>query len=397
MSAPAGIKNPQDYSTNPNTVRARLRKARLDPFRRVKEQALAQDSKAVNRAIKIRSDTESFLMADQITRRAILEEVEKEVLERRRARGCDAASKIKRFQESAAANAEGASSGGSVDGTDDTDGATGAVAVTDTPPATPGSLFGPATHLPSDIPGTPVSMAALGSSLAVMGSSSFAPMPIPHLQTHSFPHDDRASMVPEISIYDHHGNYDDASQSSTITQQLQRGIASDAMNIINIQSQLTAVLSEFEGLKRHVEALNDHLVAAKSSIVAQDARLHRIECLNCGGSYVPKDMSMDIDINPQLVKVIFIGIQLVAHDPDAVGRLQHINYSAQGRQLVCHPWLLRDPEAQYGSPAFNNVTGSILDRDGNVIIQIRLAGPHEPVLTDAVIVSADSATANFAA
>ncbi|RYP65596.1 hypothetical protein DL770_008968 [Monosporascus sp. CRB-9-2] len=297
MSAAAGIKNPQDYSTNPNTVRARLRKARLDPFTRVKEQALAQDSKAVNRAIKIRSDTESFLMADPNTRRAILEGVEKEVLERRRARGCDAASKIKQFQESAAANAEGASSGGSVDGTDDTDDATGAVAVTDTAPVTPDSLFGPATHLSGDIPGTPVSMAVMGSSMAVMGSSSFAPMPVPHLsssqQSHSLSHDGRVSMVQEISIHDHHGNYNDASQSSTITQQLQRDIASDAMSIANIQSQLAAILSEFEGLKRHVEALNNDLVTVKSSIVAQDARLHRIECLNCGGSYVPKDMSMD--------------------------------------------------------------------------------------------------------
>ncbi|RYP69302.1 hypothetical protein DL771_006177 [Monosporascus sp. 5C6A] len=293
MSAPAGIKNSLDYSTNPNTVRARLRKARLDPFTRVKEQALAQDSKAVNRAIKIRSDTESFLMADPITRRAILEDVEKEVLERRRARGCDAASKIKQFQESAAANTEGASSGGSVDGTDETDGATGGVAVPDTSPATPGSLFGPATHLSGDIPGTPASMAAMGSSMAVMGSASFAPMPLPHLQSHPFSHDGRASMIQEISFPDGYGNYNDANQSSTITQQLQRDIASNAISIANTQSQLTAVLSEFEGLKRHVQALTNDLVAAKSSIVAQDARLHRIECLNCGGSYVPKDMSMD--------------------------------------------------------------------------------------------------------
>ncbi|RYP40832.1 hypothetical protein DL768_010572 [Monosporascus sp. mg162] len=294
MSAPAGIKNPQDYSTNPNTVRARLRKARLDPFTRVKEQALAQDSKAVNRAIKIRSDTESFLMADPITRRAILEDVEKEVLERRRARGCDAASKIKHFQESVAANGEDASSsGGSVDGTGDTGGATGAIAVTDSPPDTPGSLFGPATHLSGDIPGTPVSMAAMGSSMAVMGSSSFTPMPIPHLQPNSFSYDGKASMVQEIPIHDHHGNYNDASQSSTVPQQLQRDIASNAMSIANIQSQLTAVLSDFEGLKRQVEALNNDLVAAKASIVAQDTRLHRIECLNCGGSYAPKDMSID--------------------------------------------------------------------------------------------------------
>ncbi|RYP02902.1 hypothetical protein DL764_005518 [Monosporascus ibericus] len=270
MSASAAIKNPQDYSANPNTVRARLRKARLDPFTSVKEQALAQDSKAVNRAVKIRSNTESFLMAHPITRKAILEDIENDVLERRRARGCDAASKTKQFQESAVANAEGASSGGSVHGTDDTDGAADAVGVTDNPPATPGFLFGPATHLSGDSPGTPASMAAMGSSMALMGSSSFAPMPIPHLQSHSFSHDIRASMVQEI--HDDHGNYIDASQSSTIAQQLQRDIASDAISIANIQSQLTSVLSEFEGLKRQIEALNNDLAAA---------------------NYVLKDMSMD--------------------------------------------------------------------------------------------------------
>ncbi|RYP71651.1 hypothetical protein DL769_004645 [Monosporascus sp. CRB-8-3] len=293
MSAPAGIKNPQDYSTNPNTVRARLRKARLDPFTRVKEQALAQDSKAVNRAIKIRSDTESFLMADPITRRAILEDVEKEVLERRRTRGCDAASKIKQFQEGAAANGEGASSGGSVDGTDGTDGATGAGAVADTPPATPCSLFGPVIHPSDDITGTPASMAAMGSSMDVIGSSSFATVAIPHLQSHSFSHDGRASMVQEISFHDHHSDYNHASQSPPITQQLQRDMTSDAMSFANIQSQLTAALNEIEGLKRHVKALNNDLVAAKSSIVTQDTRLHRIERLKCSGSYVPKDRSMD--------------------------------------------------------------------------------------------------------
>ncbi|RYP19794.1 hypothetical protein DL765_003140 [Monosporascus sp. GIB2] len=293
MSAPAGIKNTRDYSTNPNTVRARLRKARLDPFTRVKEQALAQDSKAVNRAIKIRSDTESFLMADPITRRAILEDVEKEVLERRRARGCDAASKIKKFQEGVVANAEGASSGGSVEDDDDTDGATPAGVVTDTSLTTPSSLFGPVFYPSGGIPGTPSSMAAMDSSMAVMGSSSLTPMVIPQLQPHSFSHDGKASMVQEVSFHDHHGDYNDTSQSSAVTQQFQRDTAPDAVSIANIQSQMAAVLNEVAGLKRDVEALSDDLVAAKSNIAAQDARLHRIECLNCGGSSVPKDMSMD--------------------------------------------------------------------------------------------------------
>ncbi|RYO91606.1 hypothetical protein DL766_001704 [Monosporascus sp. MC13-8B] len=292
MSAPAGIKNPQDYSTNPNTVRARLRKARLDPFTRVKEQALAQDSKAVNRAIKIRSDTESFLVADPNTRRAILEDVEKEVLERRRARGCDAASKIKKFQGGVAANAEGASSGGSVEGDDDTDDATPAGIVTDTHLRTPSSLFGSVFHPSGDIPGTPASMAAKDSSMVVMGSSSFTPMVIPQMQSHSFSHEGKASMV-QISFHDHHGDYNDASQSSAITQQFQKDTAPDAVSIANIQSQMTAVLNEFAGLKRDVKALSNDLVAAKSNIAVQEARLHRIECLNCGGSFVSKDMSMD--------------------------------------------------------------------------------------------------------
>ncbi|KAI0130395.1 hypothetical protein BJ170DRAFT_593906 [Xylariales sp. AK1849] len=91
------MKKPEEYSKNPNTIRARKRKAGLTPYRREVEQAKASDSKAVTRAWKLRVETDVYKMANAEERKNILENAENEVLERRRIKGYDANSKINRF------------------------------------------------------------------------------------------------------------------------------------------------------------------------------------------------------------------------------------------------------------------------------------------------------------
>ncbi|KAK8005003.1 hypothetical protein PG990_011040 [Apiospora arundinis] len=90
-------KRPEEYSTNPNTIRARRRKARLSPYSKEVEQAKASDSKAVTRAWKQRIETDAYKMSSPNERKLVLEEVEKEVMDRRRSKGLDADTKIDRF------------------------------------------------------------------------------------------------------------------------------------------------------------------------------------------------------------------------------------------------------------------------------------------------------------
>ncbi|KAK8068391.1 hypothetical protein PG996_007503 [Apiospora saccharicola] len=90
-------KRPEEYSTNPNTIRARRRKARLSPFSKEVEQAKASDSKAVTRAWKQRVETDTYKMSSEDERKSILENVENEVMDRRRQKGLDADTKIGRF------------------------------------------------------------------------------------------------------------------------------------------------------------------------------------------------------------------------------------------------------------------------------------------------------------
>jgi hypothetical protein len=77
------MKQPDEYSKNPNTIRARARKARLDPYRRELEQGKAGDRKAINRAWKIRLESDEYKMASPDAQRAMLQGVERDVMERR--------------------------------------------------------------------------------------------------------------------------------------------------------------------------------------------------------------------------------------------------------------------------------------------------------------------------
>ncbi|ETS81671.1 hypothetical protein PFICI_06673 [Pestalotiopsis fici W106-1] len=90
-------KKPEEYSTNPNTVRARARKAKLDPYTREMEQANASDTKAIARAWTIITNQQDYKDAPKEVREKMLQQAEKEVMERRRRRGLDKDSKIERF------------------------------------------------------------------------------------------------------------------------------------------------------------------------------------------------------------------------------------------------------------------------------------------------------------
>ncbi|KAI1372531.1 hypothetical protein F4677DRAFT_463332 [Hypoxylon crocopeplum] len=94
-----------EYSTNPNTIRARARKARLTEYQREVEQAKASDSKAITRAWKMVSNTNTYRDASNTQQGTLLEAAAHEVMDRRRRRAQDTNSKIRRFIEKQAGRA----------------------------------------------------------------------------------------------------------------------------------------------------------------------------------------------------------------------------------------------------------------------------------------------------
>lgn len=93
-SAARKRKAPHEYSTNPNTLRVRARNAKLSPYRRAVERARSNDLKAVSKAWKEQIGDEAFAAASTSAKKKILEEVEREVMERRRRKGIDADSRV---------------------------------------------------------------------------------------------------------------------------------------------------------------------------------------------------------------------------------------------------------------------------------------------------------------
>ncbi|KAI0111141.1 hypothetical protein GGR51DRAFT_569207 [Nemania sp. FL0031] len=100
-SSPTGKKRkaPHEYSTNANTIRVRERNAKLNPYRRAVERAKSNDLKAVSVAWKQRTDSESFQAASESEKKRILENVEKEIMDRRRRKKIDYASKVAALNE----------------------------------------------------------------------------------------------------------------------------------------------------------------------------------------------------------------------------------------------------------------------------------------------------------
>lgn len=118
---PAGDMNmpPRGYSTNPNTVRVRRRNANLSPYRRAVERARSNDQKAVAAAWKDRVTTETYKSASERRKAQILDEVQKEVMDRRRRKKIDAESKISDLNVQYGGNGGGGSGGDSNENTAD--------------------------------------------------------------------------------------------------------------------------------------------------------------------------------------------------------------------------------------------------------------------------------------
>lgn len=89
-----------DYSQNPNTVRARARTARLSEYERKRENAKANDQKAIKRVQNVESNKQSFRDASEAEQALILERAKDTIMTTRREKGIDFASTMRRFEES---------------------------------------------------------------------------------------------------------------------------------------------------------------------------------------------------------------------------------------------------------------------------------------------------------
>ncbi|CAJ2503357.1 Uu.00g107510.m01.CDS01 [Anthostomella pinea] len=219
-----------EYSKNKNTIRARARNSRLSEYQRTVEQAKAADSKAVTRAWKARTDTETFKMANENKRNFILGDVEKDVMDRRRRQKIDANSKIARFMERYAV-----------------------------PPPQQGQQRAPIAIMAP--PGF--------SSFAQPSSESPRSTPGPALP-YVLPSIEGAASEPPYG----HISYQ---QPLPSIPELQRDQAASGMPFVNLKNELNVTRGQVEDLKRQVDALNNDLTVTKSSVIAQEARMERLD------------------------------------------------------------------------------------------------------------------------
>ncbi|KAI1841441.1 hypothetical protein JX266_012370 [Neoarthrinium moseri] len=246
------MKKPGEYSKNPNTIRARARKARLTPFRREIEQAKASDSKAITRAWKIRTETEAYKMASAGDRKAILEKVEHDVMQRRREKGYDAETKINRFlqQHGSDIDSSAAPSTPTMDSHFDQ-------RINMGTPASQGYPMQPMAPM-APMQGVPLASQA-GSRFATPGSF------FPHVMSSA--ESSRAGTPRGPPPY-HQGQYmygagHDGAEASA---RYQMEAASDAMSRAHLMTKV-------KELEKTVKGLTDDLVLAKSTISAQEKRM----------------------------------------------------------------------------------------------------------------------------
>ncbi|KAI0010838.1 hypothetical protein F4779DRAFT_276432 [Xylariaceae sp. FL0662B] len=286
-------KAPWEYSTNRNTIRARARKSRLTPYQREVEQAKASDQKAVTRAWKMRVETETFKMANEDDRKLILDNVEKEVMDRRRQKGLDADTKIARFMQRmmhGAAHPNGKSPSPAGTELSDPD-----LTITTTTPtsATRGLAPAPSPSIPTpsfrSLPDYPVP------------PSIYPPYPHAHHHHHS-QNSNIENKYPVTSYHldqndgPHHNlrpipqiqhDYPDeplqpsASGPSTAHAYVQappyRDLAAADQTNADLQAELGVSRDHIRDLKRQVDVLNTDLSAARSSVAALEARLREVD------------------------------------------------------------------------------------------------------------------------
>ncbi|KAK7737336.1 hypothetical protein SLS53_006639 [Cytospora paraplurivora] len=88
----------EDYSTNPNTVKARRRKMKLNGAKKVEDAARTADYKAMIYARKVVQAKEEYKTASDSEKSAMLEKAMRDTMTKRRARGQDTMSKMAAFE-----------------------------------------------------------------------------------------------------------------------------------------------------------------------------------------------------------------------------------------------------------------------------------------------------------
>ncbi|KAK2601413.1 hypothetical protein N8I77_010865 [Diaporthe amygdali] len=94
---PFSTKAPEDYSTNPNTIKARRRKMSLNGAKKVEDAARTADYKAMIYARKVVQLKPEYERASESEKLTMLEEAMRETMEKRRERGQDTMSKMAAF------------------------------------------------------------------------------------------------------------------------------------------------------------------------------------------------------------------------------------------------------------------------------------------------------------
>ncbi|XXH02130.1 hypothetical protein Hte_008498 [Hypoxylon texense] len=260
-------KEPREYSSNPSTMRVRARKARLSDHQRELEQSKAADSKAVTRAWKIRASEDTFKMASPEDQKTILDKVEKEVMERRRHRGIDSASKISNFVRRKNSRATDSPSADSPSA--DSPPADSPSAVLVSPTAT-----GPVAGAPAEVP--------MGITHEAV---SFGPLRLPNRQGPYayFPHHNEADgqqfgsgQSPLPSFYTDQTNGDNG--APPLPRMLPGYGAFDPLPIpSDVQADLAASRNQIAQLKGQVDALTHNLDMARAMVADLEARIEKMD------------------------------------------------------------------------------------------------------------------------
>ncbi|KUI69740.1 hypothetical protein VM1G_04792 [Cytospora mali] len=94
---PGSIRAPEEYSTNPSTIKARRRKMSLNGAKKVEDAARTADYKAMIYARKVVQAKQEYKAASDSEKSAMLEKAMRDTMAKRRARGQDTMSKMAAF------------------------------------------------------------------------------------------------------------------------------------------------------------------------------------------------------------------------------------------------------------------------------------------------------------
>ncbi|KUI54149.1 hypothetical protein VP1G_01611 [Cytospora mali] len=94
---PSSIRAPEEYSTNPSTIKARRRKMSLNGAKKVEDAARTADYKAMIYARKVVQAKQEYKAASDSEKSAMLEKAMRDTMAKRRARGQDTMSKMAAF------------------------------------------------------------------------------------------------------------------------------------------------------------------------------------------------------------------------------------------------------------------------------------------------------------